>query len=205
MITHDHKLIFVHIPKCAGRSICDIFNQRFDHYTAKYYEKEFSRFWHEYQKMTIVRNPFDRLVSLYIYLKEHRRHHAEPVAKNIHDFKLWVLTNIAAFPGNFYDGSAEGQRGTDGDLGSPFWFTSQKQRVVDYYGNNALNFTFKLEDGMNQVEGFLTALTGKPVTIPHLNKSEYDDYHTFYDNETYAIVSEFPPVKEDLQFFNYSF
>lgn len=103
MITHDHKIIFVHIPKCAGRSICDIFNQRFDHYTAKYYELEFNRFWKEYTKITIVRNPYDRLVSLYIYIKQHRRHANESIAINIQDFRAWIKSNIAAFNGNFYD------------------------------------------------------------------------------------------------------
>lgn len=205
MISHDSKLIFVHIPKCAGRSICDIFNQRFDHYTAKYYELEFHRFWKQYTKMTIVRNPYDRLVSLYIYIKQHRRHINEPVAANINDFRAWIKSNIAAFNGNFYDLSAEGQRGTDGDIGSPFWFTSQWQRLVTHTGDNKLDYTFRLEDGMKPVEDLLQKLTGQPVTIPHVNASVFDDYRQFYDNETFALVSEFPPIKEDCDKLNYQF
>lgn len=79
MITHDYKLIFIHVPKCAGRSINDVFNQRFDHFTARYYEKEYADQWKKYTKFTIVRNPFDRLVSIYTYMMKHRRHLYEPV------------------------------------------------------------------------------------------------------------------------------
>jgi hypothetical protein len=205
MITHDYGLIFVHVPKCAGRSICDIFNQRFDHYTAKYYELEFKRFWNKYNKITIVRNPYDRLVSLYVYIKTHRRHVNEGIACNIQDFRQWIKSNVSAFNGNFYDGSAEGQRGTDGDIGSPFWFTSQWQRIIDHAGNNKMDHTFKLEYGMLPVQQFLEDLLQKQITIPHVNASEYDDYRSFYDNETYALVSEFAPIKEDCSRLGYNF
>ena len=205
MITHDHKLIFVHIPKCAGRSICDIFNQRFDHYTAKYYELEFPKAWRMYQKMSIVRNPYDRLVSLYIYIKKHRRHIHEPLAANISDFRQWIASNIYSFNGNFNDLSAEGQRGTDGDIGSPFWFTSQWQRIIDHAGTNQLNRTFLLEDGMDPVADYLSEIIGHQVEIPHINASTYEDFRSFYDQETCALVSEFPPVKEDCHHFGYKF
>lgn len=222
MITHDHEIIFVHIPKCAGRSINDVFNQRFDHFTARYYAKEYPAQWNNYTKFTIVRNPFARLVSTYTYIQRHRRHSNEAVAaligpgRVVPSFKQWVKSNITAYnsgltwPGkeNTFTGSPEGMRGHDGDLGTPFWFTSQWQRIVsedqvktDLHKNDIL----KMESGMDTIGEYLSSLIGQNITIPHTNMSSDKDFHSFYDDETLALVKDFAPVAEDCKMLNYKF
>lgn len=202
MISHDYKLIFVHVPKCAGRSVCDIFNQRFDHYTARYYEQEYHKFWQQYTRFTIVRHPLDRLVSLYYYVKEHRRHKHEDIGRNIQNFNIWLQHNIAAYHGEFWN-NAEGNRGTDGDLGSPFWFTSQYRRIVAHSGNIELDRVFHLEDGNGPVNEFLSGIIGKETILPHVNESVYKDWRSHFNNETYALASEFFPVIEDCRKLGY--
>lgn len=208
MISHDFKLIFTHIPKCAGRSICDIFSQRFDHYTAEYYQDEYRKFFEEYQKFTIVRNPFDRMVSLYIYLTEHRRHSKERIMvapDSIPGFAFWLKSNIAHYQGDFLMTSAEGARGTDGDMGSSFWFSSQKRRLSNIDGKIIIPNIFFLEDGTEKVEKYLQKITGVYAIMPHSNKSEYTDYRTFYNDELIELASNFPPIAEDCKAFNYRF
>lgn len=221
MILHDSKLIFIHIPKCAGRSIADAFNQRFDHFTARYYEDEYPYAWNQYGKFTIIRNPFARLVSVYTFVQSHRRHCNEPISGKqapftsveLPTFSEWVKANIEAYNSwhkwyfRFCD-SAEGMRGFDGQLGTPFWFASQFQRLsTSLIGDKPeINVKiFKLEDGMFEVEKFLYNQTGKQVAIGHVNKSNDLDFHSFYDPETLALVREWEPIKEDCIKFNYKF
>lgn len=208
MISHDFKIFFTHIPKCAGRSVCDIFNQRFDHYTANYYRTEFPNYWSSYHTFTIVRNPFSRYVSLYLYLLEHRRHSKERIMitpGETPSFKLWLKTNINQYQGDFDMNSAEGKRGTDGDPGSSFWFSSQKRRISSHNGGVIVSDIFYLEDGMHKVEKYLQGITGVYATMPHSNKQDATDYRKYYDQELIDLVHDFAPAKEDLELFEYRF
>ena len=69
----EHRCIFVHIPKCAGISLVKSLFGDFDlgHAGIKRYQimfgpAEFNRYF----KFTIVRNPFDRLVSAFFFMKK---------------------------------------------------------------------------------------------------------------------------------------
>ena len=68
----DHQCIFIHVPKCAGQSVRDTLfkNLQPGHIHASTYQLVFSRkLYCDYFKFTFVRNPWDRLVSAYYFLK----------------------------------------------------------------------------------------------------------------------------------------
>lgn len=217
MITHDHKLIFIHIPKCAGRSVADTFDQRFDHFTATYYEKEYRMYWNEYSKFAIIRNPYARLVSIYTYCKAHRRHSTERISAlkivsgvtTYPTFTQWIKSNIEAynsstdvFDSHTFRTSAEGLRGYDGILGSPFWFNSQTQRLKHNIGRIEL---FKIEDGVKDIEQYLSDKLNKKVELPHSNQSSFRKWQEFYDQQTYDLVSLWNPIMEDCSQYKYKF
>ena len=86
MICHKYKTVFIHIPKTAGTSVEAMFgfvkikNQNFfieelkeKHWNAEQIKNKYGGYFDEYFKWTIVRNPWDREVSLYNMMKRQRR------------------------------------------------------------------------------------------------------------------------------------
>jgi hypothetical protein len=75
MIIEEHKTIFIHIPKNAGTSIETLFaNSSFriqpnKHANIHEIKKKFPKLYDSHRKFTIVRNPYDKMVSWYFYLK----------------------------------------------------------------------------------------------------------------------------------------
>jgi len=97
MISHKLKFIFIHIPKTSGNSlslllrdcldnrviqqsspmgikqgidiICEINKTSIKHEDIRYYEKLYGHKIKDYFKFTIVRNPYDRILSFYFWAK----------------------------------------------------------------------------------------------------------------------------------------
>ena len=77
MISHEHKCIFVHIPRCGGTSIevalhgKNWFNvpggSQTKHLTASSAKDIYKDYWDKYFKFSFVRNPWDRMVSLAMF------------------------------------------------------------------------------------------------------------------------------------------
>lgn len=86
-INKSHKILFIHIPKCGGTSIEKFFQMQSaslffmekdiykidgvsyapQHLTPK--QLKAYPFWNEYFKFTIVRNPYHRVLSEYLWTK----------------------------------------------------------------------------------------------------------------------------------------
>ena len=83
MISHDHRCIFTHVPKTAGKSVRYLFGlPEFEHDykpdgrrieygfgNRRLFEFVNEKYFSEYFKFAFVRNPFDRIVSAYFYLE----------------------------------------------------------------------------------------------------------------------------------------
>jgi len=70
--THRYRCIFVHIPRTAGTSVLSALKERRHQVHCPWwvYQKADSRRYRTYFKFAFVRNPWDRLVSVYSYLKQ---------------------------------------------------------------------------------------------------------------------------------------
>lgn len=73
MICHKNKIIFIHIPKCAGVSISTAFGYNTNlasgrHYTSKEYKEKYPYEYKTYYKFAFVRNPYSRILSFYNYI-----------------------------------------------------------------------------------------------------------------------------------------
>ena len=91
MIIEEYKAIFIHIPKNAGSSIEKLFEnssfrvQPSKHADIHVIKRKFKNSYNNYRKFTIVRNPYDKMVSWYFYLKRNLGEEHEIV-----DFNEWI-------------------------------------------------------------------------------------------------------------------
>lgn len=183
MISHRHQFIFVHIPKTAGTTIRAAFYREYDelhnpHHAgiSKIKESLSEEVFQSYFKFGAVRNPWDREVSRYTYIKEEFRHIDNDYCQN--GFKEYLYTFS--------------QR--------PNALNYNEIRVG---GEISLNYIIKFE---NLQEDFNTACDkiGIPHRkLSHTNKSKHKHYTEYYDDETKQIVAK--KYAKDIEHFGYKF
>ena len=181
MISHRYRCIFVHDRKAAGISIMSAFG--LDHADREwhlYNEGVLAPEWFvrpDYFIFTIVRNPFDRLISAWRYLPATRD---RPL--------IDVLTNPPT-RGRDYRHLTRPQVAILRDPRSGALVTDAVIRLED------------LQAGFDQVCDRI----GKPrCVLPHLNKTRRErDYRSYFDQRTRQMAELV--FKDDLEALNYSF
>ena len=124
-ISDKYQLIFFHLPKCAGRSVVNALDIKTSDKTniktglgqttllgfeiAGWNNRIYPEKWNNYIKFTIIRNPWDRVVSLYHFRKkENDLYKLFPPAFGMNivggdkvgpdnkewDFKRWILSSF---------------------------------------------------------------------------------------------------------------
>ena len=185
--------IFVHIPKCAGVSVNKtIFgNLGGAHKTLKDYrvifgKKKFDSFF----KFTIVRNPWDRLVSAFHFLKKGGMNWAD---------NEWAMKNISEFKD--FNTFVKSWLNED-NIWKYHHFRPQyhyitlngKNIAVDYVGHlESINTDFKI----------ITQKIGIDAELGKENTSRREDYQKYYNTETVKIVSEV--YKKDIELLGYDY
>ena len=164
IVSRLNNYIFFHIPKCGGTSISEILPNKekvkliqhthLDYISTKFaFEKNNElNFFNNSKKFAIVRNPFDRVISLYCYIKQHTDHHLHNRLIN-HDF-----TQFCYFLKNVGDDA----------------ITSCYEHLCDDNGfiDDSMKI-FKLEEINNNIEEISDIIGEKINEIPHINKSDF--------------------------------
>jgi len=130
-----------------------------------------------YTTICFVRNPWDRMVSLYSY---HKRAPKYSHLVGSMGFDDWVRS---------------GGTGTARRLMSEFVCDRNGHRIVDFIG--------RYETLEQDFDRLLSNLGIRGVSLPHKNKSDHMDYREYYTEETREIVSGW--VKRDAEMFGYKF
>lgn len=203
MLISEHRLIFVHIPKCAGRSIACAFGHKFSHHTVHEYDGPELQ---EVLRFAVVRNTWDRLVSMYHYVRDCPWHDQAPVLGRQGaetPFRSWLIENLEARQPDFNSSDPRGRRETDNELGSPFWFSSQLAWIGHPNGricvDRLLNFS-TLQDDF----GRLCRELGLNLRLPHKNRSLCRRlYRDYYDEELRQLVARH--YAADIERFQFTF
>lgn len=212
-ISHQYKFVFLATPRTGSTTIRNVLDQYsdiisvrisqksrefpfYDHISAPELKRVFDKnewVWEDYSSFCVVRNPYDRVVSLYHHhLKMRDRRDNKFFLTNVKDaltpapsFKKFVfainprkrLTTAL----EYFIGAQDGAKPLVNDV---LQFERLEQDIPNYLGK--LGLEISAED------------------IPHLNASESrNDYRKYYCEDTRKRVSEL--YRYEIERFGYSF
>ena len=199
MIIEEYKTIYIHIPKNAGMALRVYFdkptrdlipdeNGILQHDTIKEIKEKFPSH-KEYKKFSVVRNPYDRMVSWYFYLKESAINGGYDVDVVFpFNFIRWVEDPFKVdFTRWKLDTSDENKKGIP-------YFQPQHAWLDDTV--DILRYENLDED--------LSKFFRKKINLPLKNKSNLKKGHflNYYNKHALGIVYE--RYKEDFERFNYN-
>jgi len=185
MISKEYKTIFIHIPKTAGTSISRFFQEKQIsiciqpelHASIHDIKSDFPQAYKNYRKFTVVRNPYDRMVSWYFFLKE---------SAVLAGFDLETV-----FPFNFI-------KWIENPLNADF--TNRKLLDPQYTFIDETVTILKYENLNKELSKFFK----EEINLPLHNKSNFKkEYFLNYYNK-YALGIVYERYKEDLEKFNYN-
>jgi len=181
----ENKFMFFEIKKSAitsvrRRSLKDRAVVRKDSWE-KYYE-HFDKYSNEdidnIFKFTIIRNPFERYVSTFFYLRKYEK------INRIAKFKQFTKTIFK-------------ERNVDIN----FHFHRMSDKVC-FDGEVFVDFVARLEN-IEKDWQYISEQIGNSNPLPHFNKTEHQHYRTYYDSACVKIVENI--YSEDLKIFGYHF
>ena len=209
------KIIFLHCPKTGGCSISKMIggshskikNQNVidGHRTIFYYEQKFKKL-EDYLIFTIARNPWDRIVSCYHYVQNRLDKKFK-----ITDIRgaFWLKTKNKTFEDFIYNlheihtSSGLGNilpslknKGPDPGLKNIVECISLNSKIsVDFILN-----LHTLHEDWSKLSRFINVKT----EVVHINKSNHEDYRSYYKNTKLIEIIE-KIYKPDISYFNFKF
>ncbi|MGR7812012.1 sulfotransferase family 2 domain-containing protein [Lacinutrix undariae] len=213
MISHKHKIIFIHVPKCAGTSIKDYYfdTPNLDWKTPNYEQlygwcpkrklhmqhatpKELletelitEKDWSTYFKFAFVRNPWSRSYSDYIWIQKDRQ-----VTGNFKDY----LMAKGPFKSVLSDNSQKTYRGDH--------LTAQVDYVADQ--NYPLDFVGKfetLQDDIKKINKILGKFSPFDVHAKNNTKHKLSHYSEFYTKTNQKLIEKI--YQKDIEVLDYKF
>ena len=198
MISHKHKFIFVHIPKCAGTSIESIYNVWDDKkseekfYVGKHRQHHYLDMvlknnpgCESYYKFTFVRNPYSRILSEYMYIKKTMNngvHFASKQGFNLtfKDFCLDLTANMNKYCYPYHD-----------------------TKLVDYFTGANFDFVGRMENIHDDYKTICSNVGMPHRNVPCVNETRHKHYTEYYDDDTRKIIDKH--YMEDTKYFGYEF
>jgi hypothetical protein len=175
----QHQALFIHVPKSAGRSIVrGLFDiKSVEHAPADWYQRLDHDRFERYFKFTFVRNPWDRAVSAYTYLKNGG---SAASAEDAH----W-----AKFIGSFssFDEFVSQWMSEENIMRSAL-FTPQHLFLQDIFGQPCMDFVGRFES-LEEDFAYIAEKLQVSRQLPHLNQSKARNYPEFYTSQSRDIVA----------------
>lgn len=194
---HDNY-IFLHIPKCGGTSLRQVLETESNQDRYKCYNHlKYERIPNAKKSFvfTFVRNPWSRILSLYMFWKNQTPEHiyyrydkkqVNYIMKNRLDFKSFI--NEIAF-----------------NKESIFHIKRHPKPYIGFFFQNPadLNYIGRVENMQNDFDTLCDLIKIDRCTLPHENPSEHNNYTEYYDSESRDIVANL--YADDIEYFEYKF
>lgn len=193
MISHKYQCIFVHIRKAAGTSIKKSFDDVPRHELNRYgggicspagWNKE-DYYISTYFKFTVVRNPWDRFVSGWLYCASTKDRDIKDVLRRLP--QPWEDSGI-------------------GKVGHDFRHITRRQTdmIVDEYGQFIVDSVLRYEQLQDDFDSICDQL-GKPrIKLPTTKRNkDRGEYRRYFDDEALELFEEH--FRRDIEMLGYDF
>jgi hypothetical protein len=202
MIDHSRRLIFVHIQKTGGNAICTALGQPVNppekHFTAVQLRRLYGEeVWNAYFKFSIVRNPWDRLVSWWSMIEANRKH--LEAGRRLNAFQRYVLQNANDFT-DFVSNCTEIINDNDGAKNI---YQNQLDYLTDGKGDLLVDFVGRFDRLPGDFRSVLERASAADIPLPHVNKSVHTSYRLYYTDITRQMVED--RYARDIDFFQFRF
>jgi hypothetical protein len=180
------NFIFIHINKTGGSSIEKALKLPSEHKTAVEKIEEIGiASWERKFTFTVIRNPWDKVVSHY-----HYRVQTNQTSLGIRpiNFNQWVWYTYENKDPIYYDFPKMFMPQVD-------WITNNDEKILV---NKIIHFE-NLEDEFKAVARRL----GKHVNLPHIKASNRGNYREYYDDKTIKVIEKW--FSKDIENFGYSY
>jgi Sulfotransferase family len=206
MVSDEHRCIFVHIPKTGGTSLEDIIwpgprteSQLWMGLVSEYYNKyQTGALQHlfasqillelgvkkflSYYKFAIVRNPYDRIVSQFVYMR--------------------YRPDLRQFIGMAEDDSFSRYLSMIGERRHVQW-EEQVEFIHGDHGQSLVDFIGKYERYEQDVYRILEHLGLRRTNLPHALTGQHSAYRDYYGPGDLTRVARM--FERDLDWFKYRF
>jgi len=178
-----YKVFFIHVPKNAGTSINKILGikkKQGGHNTLGEVLNEVGDEFYKHPSIGVIRNPWDRMVSVYKYRKKKKyEHHLKHYN---YTFEDWLFDPF-----------------TPRISGHMEWLP----QIQSLSSNNTLvNYILRYEELQEGWE-FISEKLKLPSELPILNSTPGKPYREYYSDRSAEYVSQL--FKADIDTFNYTF
>lgn len=182
LLLHDIKKCYMPISKAANSSIKQacLRNNISNEFVTK---DVLARDYPDYQKITVVRNPFDRLVSVFHFFTQRQPQYFDSMVESI------KLSDFESFIRAIHD---------EPDEIANCHYRSQFN-LLSHDGEFLPDVVVKLEE-IEQVKNYLPV---KDLKVYDRTTSKHEHYSTYYTPKLVRLVDN--RFKKDLEFFKYAY
>lgn len=191
----DTKSIFIHIPKAAGTSIARaIYGMNVGHRKATDYTAVSKREFYKYYRFAFVRNPWDRAISAYTFVKNGGSSLVQPLENTLYQTHYFDTFDTFVTEWLPYQNLDQ----------IDVVFNSQHPYIYDRKGKLLVNHIGKVENMRESIE-HLEQKLGKPIKLEYLNSSNRKEaaYRDLYSEETASIIAGI--YAKDIDLFGYKY
>lgn len=179
MIIHAKRLIFVHIQKTGGDSICTALGVSTAVPEKHFFARELRELygadvWSTYFKFAFVRNPWDRLVSWWSMIDANRT--LLSAGRPLNKFQRFVLERATTFE-EFLENCDEEIVDDDG---RKWIYRNQLDYLTDLSGEKIVDFIGRFERLAQDYALIAENIHGGLAPLPHVNKSKHRHYSDYY-------------------------
>lgn len=190
----DTQSLFIHIPKAAGTSVgIALYGRNVGHRKAQYYQDVSKSTFNSLYKFSVVRNPWDRALSAYNFVKNGGTRYVQPTPNSI--YSQPVFDSFSSFVENWLPYA---------DLSkSDVVFEPQYKYICDKRDRIIIDFVGKIES----IEADMAIIgkeIGKDINLKRLNATRSENtYRDYYTEKTKVIINQI--YEKDIEIFEYSF